>query len=423
VRIRAVTKGVIAAWLVACSSTIAFAAPARTIHLPTEVDALPNLGQIETLLNGKRALETQLPGPVTDREQVTVSFDPSGTPIEIEVEHRLLLEGLGDYSFKVPGPAIDVEAAPGSDAQPGLRRGAVLWQGFSPDRRMLAAILHLDPAEEVVRLPLAFHLEMTVGGQPLRGEPMSGPFSMLLRMENRSAGPVSMPNATSEPGPTAEALDAVLSALERGKRPVPGDDGLPESIPLVSQNGYRTEQIEAPFLIDGTLRFPPGSVDSLEVTGATEEKPGAIAFEEELGGGAPLERTIRVTGIAHDLLLPHLAVRAVPAPPVADSLRPPGGGTWAAFASPEASATRTMVRVLLESLWRTARLVQFDAYLGNPDATGESKTTYAFRLVPEAPTEVVSVAVPLEVNPAGIVAIAVAVLMLMAGLALAWAKS
>jgi hypothetical protein len=423
----AAMRRLIAAWLVLGSSTLAFAGPG-TIHLPTETDALPNLAQVETLLNGKRALETQLPGPVEDREQVDVSFDPSGRPIEIEVLQRLFLEGLGDYSFKVPGPALDVAAAPGSDAEPGLRRGAVLWQGFSPDRRELGAVLHLDPSQEVSRLPLAIHLEMTVDGEPLRGDvPASGRFSMALRIVNRSAVPISIPNAASDPVRSAAALDAVRRTLKAGNRPVPGEGGLPDSLPLVSQDGFHTTHIEAPFLIRGRLRFPPGSLENLHATGGTERSggEGIIAFKRQLGEGRSWIREVRVTGVAHDLRLPDLAFQAVPAPPFAETLQPPGGGTWTEFAAqhPDAYTSRTMVRLLLESLWRTARLVQFDAYLGNPDATGESTTTYAFRLTPEPQADVVSLAVSPEVNPLGIGVLAVAFLLLLAGLAVAWARS
>jgi hypothetical protein len=83
-----------------------------------------------------------------------------------------------------------------------------------------------------------------------------------------------------------------------------------------------------------------------------------------------------------------------------------------------------MVRLLLETLWRTARLAQFDAYLGNPDTNGPATTAYAFRLIPkpERP-ENTALSTALEPSPTGIAAFSVAMLTLIAGLAVAWARS
>jgi hypothetical protein len=36
-------------------------------------------------------------------------------------------------------------------------------------------------------------------------------------------------------------------------------------------------------------------------------------------------------------------------------------------------------------MWQTARLRQYDGYLGNPDATGSSATAYTFHLIREPP--------------------------------------
>ena len=68
-------------------------------------------------------------------ERVLVGIDTTGKPVSVAVVQRLTLQKLGDYSFAVPGPIADVEAAPGSDSEPGLRHDAILWSGFSPARR------------------------------------------------------------------------------------------------------------------------------------------------------------------------------------------------------------------------------------------------------------------------------------------------
>jgi hypothetical protein len=41
-----------------------------------------------------------------------------------------------------------------------------------------------------------------------------------------------------------------------------------------------------------------------------------------------------------------------------------------------------MTGLIMDTMWRTARLRQFDAYLGNPDPTGPASTVYRFVLSP-----------------------------------------
>jgi hypothetical protein len=44
-----------------------------------------------------------------------------------------------------------------------------------------------------------------------------------------------------------------------------------------------------------------------------------------------------------------------------------------------------MTALIMDTLWRTARLRQFDAYLGDPDPTGPARTIYRFVLAPAPP--------------------------------------
>ena len=75
--------------------------------------------------------EVLYPPGMTSDQQVLVGVDANGKPVTLHVVQRLELPKLGDYSFTVPGPISDVEEAPGSDSQPGLRRDAIIWAGFS----------------------------------------------------------------------------------------------------------------------------------------------------------------------------------------------------------------------------------------------------------------------------------------------------
>lgn len=66
-----------------------------------------------------------------------------------------------------------------------------------------------------------------------------------------------------------------------------------------------------------------------------------------------------------------------------------------------------MLDVLQETLWRAARLFQFQQYVGNPDPTGPSRTSYRFTLsLPKHPSAPRPPVVG-GVNPAGLAALLV----------------
>ena len=420
-------------WGAASSASVA---AAGRIHLPTRKDAIAAAASVEQLLNGTGGplpsrsglggLETKLPGSVTDDERITAGFDLSGRMDRVHVVQRLHLTGLGDFRFKVPGPAIDVTGLPGSEEQPGLRKGAVLWQGFSPGHRTLAAVLDLHPELEAGRLPIAIHLDMTIAGRPVRpGVRESGPFALTLRIANQSAVPVTITPAPADPAEVGSALDATRAALRRHEPPTPGSDGLPTSLTATGPASSGTEQLEAPFRIEGGVVFPHGTVTGLRASGGLvrSSRPRVVGFGGELGGGAPLAETIRVTGAAHRLAVPRIEIRALPAPPLPSSVAPPSGGTWTAYAASHPARSTQMVSLLLETLWRTARLASFDAYLGNPDPFGPAHSTYAFRLAPPQLGPAVALSAAPRLHPFGIVLVALLALLALAGVAVAWSRA
>lgn len=67
--------------------------------------------------------------------------------------------GKGDYSLVITAPVEDVEPALGYGSTPGLRTGAVIWQGFSPGARTLAAVITLRRAAAAPALPLRIEIE------------------------------------------------------------------------------------------------------------------------------------------------------------------------------------------------------------------------------------------------------------------------
>jgi hypothetical protein len=95
---------------------------------------------------------------VANRQIVFVDVLPDGTVVAVRVRQVLTLRGTGDFFFQVPAPARDAHAAPGSEGEPGLRQGAVLWQGFANRRRVLGADIELDPASVAAVLPLRLEL-------------------------------------------------------------------------------------------------------------------------------------------------------------------------------------------------------------------------------------------------------------------------
>ena len=138
----------------------------------------------------------------------------------------------------------------------------------------------------------------------------------------------------------------------------------------------------------------------------------------------PLSTTIRVTGLAHRLALPAIVVHAAPTPPLASSIEPPDGGTWTAYAAAHPSASRHMVGLLLEALWRTARLASFDAYLGNPDPFGPARSAYTFRLAPPPAPAAPAVAIlPPHLHPFGVLIVSLLLLALLFGGAIVWSRS
>ena len=72
-------------------------------------------------------------------QRVRAGVDAEGRVVAVRVLQRLHLTGTGDYLIVVSAPVLDVRAGPGSQSEPGQRRGQILWSGFSSKRRLLAA--------------------------------------------------------------------------------------------------------------------------------------------------------------------------------------------------------------------------------------------------------------------------------------------
>ena len=365
---------------------------AKRVDLPTEADVIPVAPLEETILFGDNAIETLLPpkGSVDDHEVVSVAVAPDGTPVTVGVRQHLVVHGLGDFRFKVSGPAQDVEALPASEAEPGLRKGAVLWQGFSDGRKVLASKMNMFPEEEARRLPLRVSAQATVEGSATDG-PASGDYALDIAVANLSGGPVSTTSALGDPVELGRALDAVADALEAGKRPRPGTAGIPTA--LTARGGVRTkvDTIAAPFSVTGTVSFDGGRLDggSVAVGDGPARAASAVApirFSGLVGGGLPTELHVSITGRASELGRPILNLVARPAPPAESAARPAGIESWSGVAASGSRNPRALWDRLMRVEWQAAKLRMYDTYLGNPDSTGPGSTVYKFALAaPAAP--------------------------------------
>lgn len=85
---------------------------------------------------------------------VRVAIDGRGEPFAVTATQRLDVHGTGDYFFTIGAPVVGATPAPGSQSRPGFRTGKVIWAGFDPGERTLAAAIRLDAARAARTLPL-----------------------------------------------------------------------------------------------------------------------------------------------------------------------------------------------------------------------------------------------------------------------------
>jgi len=265
---------------------------------------------------------------------VRISVDASGQPIRIVDVDRIVVAAKGDYSFVIPAPVEDVRAVSDSGSEPGLRSRAVVWQGFSPGRRVLAAAITLDTSASTRALPL----RIDVGGTGLR----------LVNTTSAAATSVDAPVRALE---IARVLDAARAALAVGA-PIPA--------PVVDAYGPIKEVrvvVQAPLRVQGTVRF----------------------------AGQPPRTFVRVVGrkaveIAGRGTVKALALSvAVPDPVFV--LSPSGASRWLDLArSGWLADGRKATRLAVSRLLAAALALQFQEFLPNPDVNGASKTSYRYEL-------------------------------------------
>jgi hypothetical protein len=392
------------------------AGPAAALELPSPAE---QRAQDLTLLaevgaRADRRLVSVVPGPVVNDEVVLVGLAGSGVPERVLVEQRLVLSGEGDYQVRERGPARASEAL-GDEPPPVTKFGAVVWQGFSPGSRELAARLTLDPLLEAPRLPL--RVTATYDGQPLGpGGQVPGAGTVVLTLTNATEQPATLPTAADAPAAAlAAALDAARAAATApaGPRLPAAGAGLPASVPATSE-ARASGATGVPLRVTGTLRAAGSSVTGPATTAVADG--GDVAGTLPPGASAEL----RVEVPASTRL--DLDLTAVPAldPRLLDP--PAGAASWAAWAAgaPDTAARRQALDLLVATAASGARATSYSPYLGaDLPGTGTTVFRYAFA----APEQVEQAARALEPRRGPIALALVALLLLVGNGVLIWRRS
>jgi hypothetical protein len=282
-----------------------------------------------------------------------VGVTRDGRVRSVVVDHTIDLAGIGDFSLEITGPATKVARLPRSDADPGLRNGSIIWEGFCPGRRTLRARMTVDTG--AVRLtPLPVTVSRTPSGIRLT--------NATARLEPFDVGEV-------DPAALAAARAAATTSLERGEPPAPGTAQLPAALPTTGPRTTQTASVVVPLRITGT--FAGSRVDRV----LTEE---------------PLDIQVPPTS--------PIAFTAEPALPNPTALRDAADGP-------------ATLHELQRVLWETA-LGTGSGYLGLPvDGLVHARYRYS----PAAPPRVVPAAAPQDPGPRPLAISAVVVAAIAAG--------
>jgi len=292
----------------AALAAIVLAGPAHASNVAGLPSPLAPLTPSPPIGGGATSSSENVRHRVSAQTVVRVSVDQGGNPFAVTATQRLDVRVLGDYFFTIGAPLVDVEATPGSDEVPGLRTDAIVWAGFNPIRRVLAARATLDTARASASLPL----RVEIGGKS-------------VTLVNATTTTTTAYTANAVRSPLLQYLRGLQDDLRHARTPFAG------TAELTSRPKPLKVSVAAPLRVVGT------------VAGR------------------------RVSFILRDKLVVHAAG------PVDLRVTPVANARVA-------GATKLDGRRLLEAVsvvsLSVARARQYDAFLGNPDPTGRSETTY-----------------------------------------------
>lgn len=350
-----------AAFVVAVAPQAAVAQP-PVVSLPWPPTVLPKTPPLAPSTAGVLPLPPRFFGKLACRERVIVGLDDDGTPHSVRVLQTIVVKQLGNYVFAVPAPVQSVLPGPGTESLPGRRQNQILWQGFSPGHRVLAAWADLRPAESVGVLPLRVQVTTEVAGSRLGpGEKRSGALRVTVTAENMTTAKAE--SFTAEPNPVdlAVVLGWIRSAIRRDVFA----EGLNIRLRSASTTPVET-RVAAPLRLEGTLTFAPGTV---QLRGARD---GVVPISGVLDGLRRSRLRVVLRGRATNASAPNLELRVRTAripDPVTASQNP---------------RTRLAGTIALELAY--ARKRQYDMFLASPEQTGPSSTTYIYKTTAPAPS-------------------------------------
>jgi hypothetical protein len=395
-------KLAVAAVAVAAASAPA-SGGARPLFLPSPTAPLDTKVPLRSSAQ-PTALQLPLNARLASAERVLVSVRPPGRVVGVSVVQRLTLTGTGDYFFTVPAPLQDARAGPGSQAEPGFRRNALIWQGFANKRRVLAADAELDPTPAAGALPLRLALTATVDGRPpAADERRSGRLRLELRLQNTTAVRTQAFAARPVSAAAARAVASrVVSQVREGRTP---------DQPILEVEGpIRTREVvvDAPLVVRGEVRLPARGLDDAVATGGSLVRRGdgvAVRFRLVLGGVESTRARIALTGSVRGASFPRVVVTAEPS---------------AVAALPVAAGGRDAADGAARLLLSIARVHQYDAFLANAAPGGPAEAVYRFTTVGQPTAAVVAP----DSNTSGDARTAVILVLALlgaGGLALLWA--
>lgn len=374
--VSAAAASAVAASAVAASSAAHRAAAPRaaaSIELPApQADQLGGSELFQALGTSRDQLPGYLaPGPLRNDEVVQVEASTDGRVVRVTDEQRIRITGTGDYFLRESGPARAATAA-GGDV-PVLSQGDIVWQGFSPGARQLAARIELDPEIESRHLPLRIELAFTpTGGRPAvlganRLAPGAG--AVTLTVTNTTAQQASLPTAADAAvRPVASALDRVLAMARDGRsgRLPTTRTGIPAQLPVTGPATRQAVHL-APLRLTGRL----------SVTGQPAGAPGAVRLDALLRGSARFSLPVRQPGTVS------LELTAAPALDPALLAPPRGLRSWAAWAAsdPPRAERKAALDVLVMAAATGSRASAYSPYLGSQLET-RGRTTFRYQLAP-----------------------------------------
>ena len=339
---------------------LALAAPAAASAAQPRLAALPSplaaLSATPPLGTGASAAAEGVRHHIDATTRVRVAVDARGTPFAVTATQRLVVSQPGDYYFTIGAPLTDVAPAYGSQSTPGLRTATIIWAGFNPGKRVLAARATLDPAAVAGSLPL----RISVGGGK-------------VRLAN-ATGITTTAFAADALKPQLEMFLAGLRLATRTGSPPTGGGAL-----VTSQPVQTTVRVIAPLRVTGTIGVPARR--------------------------RAARHARRCSFPAGRLRLSVSVLHPVPNPP------------------PRLSG-RELLDIAVRASLESARARQYDSFLGNPDPSGSSASTFSY-VSETRPGPVVSAlaAARAGATRCGLLLWACGGLAALAGGALAWSRA